>query len=30
MLVGDNRKLKKLKWQPKKIKYLKYLHKNII
>ena len=30
MLVGDNRKLKKLKWKPKKIKYLKYLHKKII
>ena len=30
MLVGDNNKLKKLKWKPKKIKYLKYLHKKII
>tara|TARA_B100000809_G_scaffold231532_1_gene246747 strand:+ start:119 stop:940 length:822 start_codon:yes stop_codon:yes gene_type:complete len=30
MLVGDNKKLKKLNWKPKKIEYLKYLYKNII
>ena len=30
MLVGDNKKLKKLNWKPKKIEYIKYLYKNII
>lgn len=30
MLVGDNKKLKKLHWKPKRIEYIKYLYKNII
>tara|TARA_B110000196_G_C20600860_1_gene410707 strand:+ start:103 stop:255 length:153 start_codon:yes stop_codon:yes gene_type:complete len=30
MLVGDNKKLKKLNWKPKRIEYIKYLYKNII